>query len=101
MILFMIKKCFYVHMKKKTKFRYLLRKGHDQHEIKKEVLSCVEQHYNDFNVTSHMCKREQQIQFEPIDIVYKPVKRIDNIIECYFSNEINLTVYRKIFSESI
>ena len=30
---------------KKTKSRYLFRKGHDQNELQKEVSSCVEQRY--------------------------------------------------------
>ena len=33
---------------KKTKFRYLLKKGHDQNEVQKDVLSCIEQRYNGF-----------------------------------------------------
>ena len=36
---------------KKSKFRYLFRKGHDKNEVQKEVSSCVEQRYNGFHVT--------------------------------------------------
>ena len=35
----------------------------------------------------------------PIDIIYKPVKKEDGIIECFFSSQINLA-YRSTFSEN-
>ena len=35
----------------------------------------------------------------PIDIIYKPVKKEDEIIECFFTSEINLA-YRWTFSEN-
>ena len=35
----------------------------------------------------------------PIDIIYKPVKKEDEIIECFFSSQINLA-YRTSFSEN-
>ena len=65
--------CFYVCMRK-TKFRYLFRKGHDENEVQKEVSSCVEQRYNGFNITMHMCNKKRQVDFESVDVVYKPVK---------------------------
>ena len=36
-----------------------------------------------------MCEKDCQLDFESVDIVYEPVKRLDEIIECYFTNEIN------------
>ena len=39
----------------------------------------------------HMCDKSRQVQFESVDIVYKPVKRLDEIIECYFTKEIYQT----------
>ena len=75
---------------KKSKFRYLPRKGHDKNGLQKEVSSCIEQHYNGFYVTMHMCEKNRQVKFESVDIVYEPVKRLHEIIECYFTNEINL-----------
>ena len=37
---------------KKSKFRYLFRKGHDKNELQKEVYSYVEQRYNGFHIKS-------------------------------------------------
>ena len=36
-----------------------------------------------------MCDKNCQVEFESVDIVYKPVKCLHEIIECYFTNEIN------------
>ena len=58
---------------KKSKLRYLFRKGHDKNEIQKEVSSCVEQRYNGFHITEHMCEKKRQIDFVSVDIVCEPV----------------------------
>ena len=80
----------FLHLyEKKNKFRYLFRKGHDENEVQKEVSSGVEQQYNGFHVTMHMCDKNRHIDFESVDIVYKPVKHLHEVIECYFTNEIN------------
>ena len=67
----------------------MFREGHDKNEVQKEVSSCVEQRYNGFHVTEHMCGKNRQIEFVSVDIVYEPVKRLDQIIECYYTNETN------------
>ena len=36
-------------------------------------------------------EKKQKIDFESLGIIYAPVKRIDEIIECYFTAEINLS----------
>ena len=74
---------------KKSKFRYLFRKGHDKNELQKEVSSCVERRYNGFYVTIHMCEKNRQVDFESVDVIYEPVKRLHEIIEYYFTNKIN------------
>ena len=38
-------------------------------------------------------------KLSPIDIIYKPVKKEDEIIECFFTSQINLA-YRSSFSEN-
>ena len=83
------KKMFLRLFEKKSKFRYLIKKGNEKkNEIKKEVLACIDMHYNGFNVSCHLCNKDQQIEFQPVDIICKPVKRVDEIIECFYSAEI-------------
>ena len=57
--------------------------------MQKEVSLCVEQLWNGFHVTIHMCDKNRQVDLESVDLVCKPVKRLHEIIECYFTNEIN------------
>ena len=80
---------------KKTKFKHLLKKGHETNEMQKDVLSCVEIQYNGFDVTRCMCEKEQQLEFQSIDIVFKPVKHIYEIIKCYCTNGFNQTFIAK------
>ena len=54
----------------------MFKKGHDANEVQKEVSSCVSQCFNGFHITSHMLEKTQKVDFESIDIVYKPVKCI-------------------------
>ena len=70
---------------KKSKFRYLFRKGHDENEMQKEVSYCVEQRYNGLHITMHMCDKNRQVDYESVDVVYKPIKPLHEIIECYFT----------------
>ena len=63
--------------------------SHDENQVRKEVSSCAEQRYNGFHVTMHMCTKNRQVEFESVDIVYEHVKRLHEVIECYFTNEIN------------
>ena len=37
----------------------------------------------------HMYDKTRQVQFESVDIVDKPVKRLHEIVERYFTNEIS------------
>ena len=37
-----------------------------------------------------MPNKKEKEGFQPLDIVYKPVKTIDLIIECYFTDQTNL-----------
>ena len=84
------KKFFLRLHEKKNKFRYIIKKGHDGNSLLTEVSSCIELRFNGFNITKHMSKKDQQIEFEAIDIVYKPVKRSEEKIERSFSNEMHL-----------
>ena len=37
-----------------------------------------------------MFEKEQKQKFQPVDIVYKPIKSIEHNIECFFTDEIRL-----------
>ena len=59
-------------------------------EVKRKLSSCVEERFIGFQVARHLSDKEEKRKFYPLDVVYKPVKRLDEIIECYFTNEVRL-----------
>ena len=84
------KKLFLRLYEKKNKFKYVSKKGYEKNEVQKEISSCVEQRFNSFQITCHLLTKKQKVDFESLGIIYKPAMRLDEIIECYFTSEINL-----------
>ena len=64
----------------------------------KEISSCVLQRFDGFSIIRHMPNKKEKEDFQLLDIVYKPVKTIDQIIECYFTDQTNLA-YRAHFQQ--
>ena len=75
---------------KKKKFRYWLKKTPTKNEVKQELSTCVEERFNGFHVVRDLFERDEKRKFYPMDIVYQPVKRLNENIECFFTNEIRL-----------
>ena len=55
--------------------------------------------YKRFNIVWSEQSKQIMQQFIPIEIIYKPVKNCNKVINCYFSNKINLA-FRSTFSEN-
>ena len=51
---------------------------------------------NGFEITSDMIAEKEKADFKSVDIIYEPVKSLDEIIECYFTTEINLAFHAKL-----
>ena len=77
-------------LEKRIKFRYLIKKAPTKNEVKRELSSCVEGRFNRFQVVKNLFGKEEKRKFIPLDIVYKPIKSLDQKIECYFTDEIRL-----------
>ena len=56
------------------------------------------QKLNGFSITSIQKQEKQRKNFKPIDIIYKPTKRIEIELICYFSNDIS-KAYSSLHSE--
>ena len=67
---------------------YVFKKGYEKSEVIKEISSFVKQRFNGFTISSHMLEKK-----EPIDIVYKAVKSINENIEFFFTDEIRLAYH--------
>ena len=74
----------------RKKFKYMIKKSPTKNKVKRELYSCVEERFNGFQVVRHLFGKEEKRKFLPLDIVYKPIKRLDQNIECYFTGEIRL-----------
>ena len=45
----------------------------------------VEENFNGFELVRKLSEYETRQLFKPIDVVYRPVSKINQIINCYFS----------------
>ena len=73
--------------KLKEKFRQINHETSKNKNIIREVSSCVKQKFNGFNVVIVECDKKVRKKYLLIDIVYKPVKKVDDVIECFFSTD--------------
>ena len=64
----------------------------------RDLSSCVVEKFNGYNIIRVEFNKKLRQTFRPIDIIYKPVKRPDQIINCYFSEKLNLA-FRASFNE--
>ena len=53
--------------------------------MQRDLSTCVEELFNGFHLVRKLTKNEMRENFKLIDIVYKPLRRVNQIIDCYFS----------------
>ena len=83
----------------KQKFHCLIKQDPEKKNIVRELSACIIEKFNGFNIVRIEFDRKLRQKMSPIDIIYKPVKKEDEIIECFFSSQMNLA-YRATFSEN-
>ena len=84
--------------KKRNKFCYLIRKPTTgQNSVIRNLSLCVVERYNGYQVVKIENRDCQKALFEPIDIVYDPVERPDQNIECYYTFKIYFPYRYKYF----
>ena len=77
----------------------LAKQNPDQKNIVRELSGFISNKYNGFNIVRLEQSKKIMQKFIPIEIIYKPVKNCNEVINCYFSNKINLA-FRSTFSEN-
>ena len=80
--------------------RSLVKQNPDKKNIVKELSGCITNKYKRFNIVRLEHSKKIIQKFIPIGIIYKPVKSYNEVINCYFSNKINLS-FRSTFSENV
>ena len=81
--LLLSKNLFLQVFEQRNKIKYMIKKSPSKNEVKKELCSCVEERFNGFQVVKHLFGKEEKRKILPLDIVYKPIKNLDQKIECY------------------
>ena len=83
----------------KQKFHCLIKQDSEKKNIIRDLSACIIEKFNGFNIVRTEFDGKLRQKMYPIDIIYKPVKKEDEIIECFFSSQMNLA-YRATFSEN-
>ena len=84
--LLMTKKRFLRGYELRKKFRYLIKKmPKGKNVVQRDLLACFEVHFNGFELVRKLSENETRKLFKPTDVVYRPVSKINQILDCYFS----------------
>ena len=62
----------------KKKYRHLFMRKPDQQKIVKQLATCLIEKYNGFTVICIEYGKKERKNFEPLDIIYKPTKKLKN-----------------------
>ena len=83
----------------KEKFRCLIKQDGERKNVIRELSSCIFEKFNGFNIVRLEFDRKLRQKMSLIDIIYKPVKKETENIECFFSTRVNM-VYRSTFNKN-
>ena len=83
----------------KDKFRYLIKQNTEQKKFFSEVSACVVERFNGFTIVRLEFDNEIRKEFKPIDIIYKPVKKENAILNCFFTDKLHLA-YKAVYNET-
>ena len=56
--------------------------------VQRDLSACVEEQFNEFDIVWRIAENKQQENYVAVGIVYKPVSRIDQIVNCYFTSSV-------------
>ena len=70
----------------RKKFHNLIKKIlKGKNTAQRELSACVEERFNGFGLVKKLAENLVRQNYKPIDIDYKPVSKINQIINCYFT----------------
>ena len=80
----------------RKKFRYLIKNApQNKNVVQRDLWAYVEERLYGFDIVRKPTENEKKELFKPIGIVYKPVSKVNQIINCYFSKSMR-NAYRAI-----
>ena len=83
----------------KDKFRYIIKQNSEQKKFFSEVSACVVERFNGFTIVRLEFDNEIRKEFTPIDIIHKPVKKENAILNCFFTDKLHLA-YKAVYNET-
>ena len=83
----------------KDRFRYLIKQNSNQNKHFTELLACVIERFNGFQLVKLEFDNEIRKNFKPIDIIYMPVIMQNSIIDCYFTDRLHLA-FKALYNET-
>ena len=83
----------------KDKFRYIMKQNSNQKKFFSEVSACVVERFNGFTTVRLEFDNEIRREFKPIDIIYKPVKKENAVLNCFFTDKLHLA-YKAVYNET-
>ena len=83
----------------KEKFHALIQQCPDKKNVIRDISSCIREKFNGFNIVRVEFEKQIRQKMSPIAIIYKPVRKETENIDCYFSKKINYA-FRTSFSEN-
>ena len=83
----------------KDKFRYIIKQNSEEKKFFNEVSACVVERFNGFTIVRLEFDNEIRKEFTPVDIIYKPVKKRNAILNCFFTDKLYLA-YKAVYNET-
>ena len=83
----------------KDKFRYLFHENKDSKNCLRSLSSCIKEKFNGFGWAELKLSAKEKTGLIPINILYKPVKKLDNFIKCYFVKDLKYA-YRSVYEKT-
>ena len=75
----------------RKKFRYLIQKvPQKKNVVRRDLSACVEERLNGFDIVRRIVENERKENYVAADVVYKPVSKIDQIVNCYFTSSMRI-----------
>ena len=80
----------------KDKFRYLFHEDHNKKNVLRSLSSCIKEKFNGFTFADIWLQRKQKSDLIPLNILYMPVKKENDVIECFFTDDLK-NAYRALY----
>ena len=83
----------------KDKFRYITKQNSEEKKFFNELSACVVERFNGFTIVRLEFDNEIRKEFTPVDIIYKPVKKENAILNCFFTDKLHLA-YKAVYNQT-